>query len=650
MKAEYFQCNCTPKPLTFMKSQSKKSGSWKINSNGELIYLSDTKEQLVSALEIIRSEFYETEKGKPSDDYPNIKITKSPLGAKLVIDSLKVREEICISATIVLLNPISQVKITTVSLSQDHIIHADTWYPIIVEDIEDINHILSQCEVKDLADIPLRSYLKLKRIGGYESILEFSETKTEALEGVKVDHPEITGFNATLYDYQVTGFRWMLKISKESFGCILADEMGLGKTIQVIALIHKELEESKNPSLVICPSSLLVNWSREFRKFSPGIRTYIHSGSQRTGFPEILRKFDVIITNYDTVIRDLSLFEQVSWNFLICDEAQAVKNPHAKRTRYIKKIENRVCIAVTGTPFENRLLDIWSIVDLVAKDLLGSIESFTTEFPDSIQGAEKLEPFITPLILRRKVLEVAKDLPERIDIPQPIQMDEKLISYYDQFRTDILNKYGTKATLVSIQLLRMFCCEPSLALKDGIDYDNMNTKFQRLKELVLEIYKSGEKALIFTSYHEVADKIRRTIRSDLKCYVNWINGRVKIEERQTIIDEFSEIIGPAFLVLNPKAAGTGLNITAANHVIHYNLEWNPSVEDQASARAYRRGQTKPVFIYRLFYTDTIDEYIDSRIEFKRKISKKSIIGTDGESEQLGDIYEALQYTPLNPLK
>ena len=191
----------------------------------------------------------------------------------------------------------------------------------------------------------------------------------------------------------------------------------------------------------------------------------------------------------------------------------------------------------------------------------------------------------------------------------------------------------------------MFCCEPSLALKDGINYDSVNNKYQRLKEILLEISRTGEKALIFTSYREMTDKIISGIETDLKCYVNYIDGRVNIQERQDIIDKFSEVSGPAFLVLNPKAAGTGLNITAANHVIHYNLEWNPSVEDQASARAYRRGQTRPVFIHRLFYIDTIDEYIDSRVELKRKISDKSVIGVNGESEQAEDIYKALQYTP-----
>lgn len=248
-------------------------------------------------------------------------------------------------------------------------------------------------------------------------------------------------------------------------------------------------------------------------------------------------------------------------------------------------------------------------------------------------------------MLRRRVDEVAKDLPERIDIPQPILMDEKLIGYYEDLRNEILNKYGTKANLVSIQLLRLFCCEPSLALRDGINYNLINNKYQRLKEIILEIFKTGEKALIFTSYLEMADKIISGIVSDLKCYVNNIDGRVNIEERQRIIDQFSEEPGSAFLVLNPKAAGTGLNITAANHVIHYNLEWNPSVEDQASARAYRRGQTRPVFVHRLFYVDTIDEYIDRKVEYKRKISDNLVIGVSGDCELAEDIFKALQYSP-----
>jgi SNF2 family DNA or RNA helicase len=244
------------------------------------------------------------------------------------------------------------------------------------------------------------------------------------------------------------------------------------------------------------------------------------------------------------------------------------------------------------------------------------------------------------------VAEVAQDLPKKIIIPQPILMDDKFANYYDDFRKEIIRTYDKNSALVSLQLLRMFCCDPSLVLKDGINYDEMNIKFQRLIEIIFEIYKSGGKALIFTSFQEAADKINKTIYNEFKCFCQIIDGRVKVEERQTIIDDFSSVSGSAFLVLNPKAAGTGLNITAANHVIHYNLEWNPSVEDQANARAYRRGQKKPVFIYKFFYIDSVEEFIEKKGRLKRKISEKSIIGIDGEGYNLVDIYAALQLTPI----
>ena len=619
--------------------------NWILQEGRIVIALSESNIAEVKAIEVYEAEF-KSINDKPSQLLKNLSFSKVPLLATLIINIIKDQTNIDISAEIKLKNLTGSIEFYVKRLESDHIINNNTWFPIISEDVEAIKEVFLECRIYNPESITLRSYLNLIKINQVKKNIEFRETASYKKIPKTLSALGLEGFNAKLYNYQMTGFKWLSKISNEDFGCILADEMGLGKTIQIVALVFSDQKSRKDPALVVCPASLLENWRREFKKFAPDIRTCIHNGTHRTGFPDILKLYDVIITSYDTAVRDLSLLEAIKWNFLICDEAQAIKNPLAKRTQYLKQINRRVSIAVTGTPFENRLTDIWSLIDLVANGLLGRIDSFRNDFPDSVQSAERLEPLISPIILRRLVNDVALDLPKRIDIPIPIQMDEKLAHYYDKFRNDIIEKYGDRATLVNLQLLRQFCCDPLLAFKNNINYDELNLKFQRLLEIITEIYKTGNKALIFTSFHDISDKILNAISYYLKCYVKAIDGRVEIPIRQEIIDEFSNVTGPAFLVLNPKAAGTGLNITAANHVIHYNLEWNPAVEDQANARAYRRGQTKPVFIYKLYYVQTVEEFLVDKSENKRELSKKSIIGIDGENESIKDILNALHYSPL----
>jgi SNF2 family DNA or RNA helicase len=345
------------------------------------------------------------------------------------------------------------------------------------------------------------------------------------------------------------------------------------------------------------------------------------------------------------MIRDVELLNRIDWNVMVCDEAQAIKNYESQRSIAVRKIHSNSRIAVSGTPFENRLTDIWSLFDFIVPGLLGGVEYFNKNYPNSISGAQKLEPIISPLILRRLVKDVADDLPERIDIPEVISMNDFLEDLYDQQRNEIIAEYGPQASLIQIQSLRMMCCDPSLVLKDGIDYSTRNPKLQRLIELVSEIFANGEKVLVFTSYTAMADLILSLLLDQFGCYVRTIDGRTPVPQRQEIIDEFSKTAGKAALVLNPRAAGAGLNITAANHVIHYNLEWNPAIEDQASARAHRRGQTLPVFIRRLYYAGSVEEFVNSKIEEKRALSNAAVEGVGGLTEDFMNIYEALQYTP-----
>jgi SNF2 family DNA or RNA helicase len=417
--------------------------------------------------------------------------------------------------------------------------------------------------------------------------------------------------------------------------------------VQVICLILEAVEKNHRPNLVVAPSTLLENWRRELARFAPNLKVLVHAGSRRTGHPKHLQSNDVVISSFETVVADVSLFRAVQWNLFILDEAQGIKNPAAKRSIQLKTIPRKLAVAVTGTPVENRLKDLWSITDFVVPSFLGTLSNFERNHPDTVDGATILEPIVSPIILRRRVAEVAKDLPERIDIPLPLELDADSADAYEQIRTDAFAQYGDAASLIALQKLRQFCTHPWLTdnFKNMRDAAECSPKFSRLLEILDEIISAGGKALIFTSYQESIDILVSEIASRTGIPADFIDGRVPVSERQKKVDEFAALHSSAVLVLNPKAAGTGLNITAANHVIHYNLEWNPAVEDQASARAHRRGQKRPVTVHRLFYANTVEEVINDRMQHKRQLATVAVVGTDGRDQEMADFLRALRISP-----
>jgi len=454
-----------------------------------------------------------------------------------------------------------------------------------------------------------------------------------------------SGFSATLYPYQADGVRWLRRIADEGLGCFLADEMGLGKTVQVIAILAAESEAKRTPSLVVCPATLLENWRRELRKFAPRLQVRLHRGNDRTGFPSTLRPYDIVLTTYDTAIRDLPLLKMIPWNAVILDEAQAIKTPDAQRSKATKEIPRRISIAMTGTPVENRLRDLWSIMDFAVPGFLGDLSTFEATYSDSVADAARLEPIVSPLMLRRRVATVATDLPPRIDIPHPVELSAESAAEYDAIRQQIVAEYGAAANLVAVIKLRLFCTHPFLVNDARGDPLPHSTKYARLTELLEEITSREDKTLIFTSFTEMADILAADLPRRLRIPCTVIDGRTPVSERQTTVDSFQDAAGGAVLVLNPRAAGVGLNITAASHVIHYNLEWNPAVEDQATARAYRRGQDKPVTVHRLFYANTIEEVIDQRLARKRDIADEAVVGVKGADNDLADILRAIELSP-----
>lgn len=530
----------------------------------------------------------------------------------------------------------------------DYIIYDNTWRyadPIV----ESINSTISLFGI-DVNSISYQQYLSLTK-----ELSQLGVDITDNVVSVVKDIRESTalsvplGLTATLYPYQSGGAKWLDFMVRQRCGCILGDEMGLGKTLQIIAVMGMLKERNSNPHfLVVCPVSLLENWRRELSRFYPSLSVNIHYGSRRTGDYRELLRYDVTIMSYSCSITDAGLLTMIHWDLLVIDEAQNIKNPNARRTKAVKQINCDVPIAVTGTPFENHMTDVWSLVDFILPGFLGKQYQFETQFTDDVHSAIALEKLITPLMLRRRVKEVAKDLPERIDIPQSIIMsDEEACLYEDSRIADDPHEELKNMQLAKIQKLRTFCTHPCVYDDDYIAEDptSISTKYKRLCEILEEIFENGEKAVIFTSFRRMINVMCDDIKKRFNVYTNFIDGSVEAEDRQKVVDEFSELNGSGALILNPKAAGAGLNITCANHAIHYNLEWNPAVEDQASARIYRRGQDKTVFIYRLFYADTIEEIINEKIQSKRLLSDNAIIGNNGAITEQEYLIKALSASP-----
>ena len=534
---------------------------------------------------------------------------------------------------------------------RDHVVFDNTWR--YISNFEELSPLLSDAGISSFGFITLQQYLGIKQIVNADKYptIPVDDKAASFLDNhpLSVDEEETkTLVSATLYPYQSVGFSWMKYVTDQDCGCILGDEMGLGKTLQVITLIASRKGVSDSPSLIIMPVSLLENWRREFEKFTTGIDVYIHHGGKRTGLYTELLQHDVVLISYATATSDFSMLTMINWDLVVVDEAQGIKNPDAQRTKSIKGIPRRASIAISGTPFENHILDVWSIMDYIEPGYLGTKKEFEATYPDDIIGAEKVESSITPLMLRRRVADVAKDLPDRIDIEVPLEMPEKEAEEYEEYRQAILSEYdGKNASLPLLQKLRMFCTHPEIIKSSRMDPTLRSLKYERLCEMLDEISSSGEKCILFTSYTKMFDLLSHDIRQRIGIPVLQINGETPQKERQDIVDQYSGIDGPALLVLNPKAAGVGLNITAATRVIHYNLEWNPAIEDQASARAYRRGQTRKVFVYRLFYKNTVEEIVNERIIKKRDMFESAIVGTDGSQANTEDIIRALMITPKN---
>lgn len=446
------------------------------------------------------------------------------------------------------------------------------------------------------------------------------------------------------YPYQSVGIEWLR--SQQDLGrhgAILGDVMGLGKTLQAIGFITHNVNQGRKDNLVICPGTLLENWRREFVKFSPKLNILTHYGAFRAGTAAKLRGFDVVVTTYDSLIRDHSMLSTINWNLVIIDEAQAIKNPRAQRTIRCKGLPRNFGLAISGTPLENRLLDLWSLTDFAEPGLFGSETKFENDYENVADGAAEVNKIIRPILLRRRLHEIEHQLPEKVVIDHPITWPSELNEIYERVRIEAIQEFATAGGLVATGRLRKLTTHPLLMDIGPEDMTALSPKYALTLEILDELFANKEKCLIFASYKAIIDRIAEDIGLRYpSAFVKSLDGRTEMDSRNPLVDAFNSFDGPGVLVCNPIVAGAGLNITGANHVIHYNLEWNPAKEDQATFRVYRNGQLKETFIHRLFYIDTIDEVIDQRIQLKRNLSDLSVDAAVSSEDYMA----GLQISPI----
>jgi SNF2 family DNA or RNA helicase len=516
----------------------------------------------------------------------------------------------------------------------DQVVVGDVWFPIDLYARDELVAALSgrgleinaALSAEDLAWLIWESELSVELTGDIEDLSNSLLKSTKS--AFRPDN-----LDATLYDYQKSGAAFIDSMIDKSLGVLLADEMGLGKTIQAIYVIQSMVRKNRRPVLVIVTAANLANWIREIEKFAPDLAISVHAGSSRAGASQHIKFGDVLITTYQIVLRDVAFMTEIDWSLIVLDEAQNIKNFESKQAKAVCNLSKKSAIAITGTPIENSLSDIWSIFQFLHPALLGTQDEFRDRFPDTNSAADLLSRLIAPFVVRRRVLEVADDLPERTDIFVPVFLSSPMNRAYSEVRD-----LEELAALPKVQALRQIC-----AVSREHQFDS--NKVDRLLELARGAFESGDKAIVFASFTETIDLLaRRVAQMSPGIFVETLDGRKSPSERQQIIDVFQEVQGAAVLIANPKAAGVGLNIQAANYVFHFNPEWNPALIAQASARAYRRGQTKKVFVYYLYYKGTVEEYILEKLEQKQGLQDAGL-GNLADEPSEAQLLDALRLSP-----
>ena len=457
-------------------------------------------------------------------------------------------------------------------------------------------------------------------------------------------------FKAKLRGYQQDGLKWLFYLHKLNFGACLADDMGLGKTIQVLAFLNTLKAEKKRArkvsgaSLLVIPASLLSNWINEIGTFYPSLSYFaahpdLHKPHRVPELsPEKLGVFDLVITTYALVQR-YQWLQEYSWNYIILDEAQAIKNPGTKQTRAVKKLTAVNRIIMTGTPVENRLSDLWSLFDFINPGLLGNTKEFgrfTKKLANDPKGYAELRKIVSPFILRRLKTDksIISDLPDKVEVKTWASMSKKQTVLYGEIIKEIREVIEDSAgiqrkglILSALTKFKQLCNHPSQYLGLELFEEKDSGKFQRLREICETIYEKRERVLIFTQFKEITGPLAKFLATIFKKDGLILHGSVPVGKRKKLIEKFQGREYIPFFVLSLKAGGVGLNLTAANHVIHFDRWWNPAVENQATDRVFRIGQKKNVMVHKFLTKGTIEEKIDNMLTLKAKLSNEVVAAT-----------------------
>jgi SNF2 family DNA or RNA helicase len=472
-------------------------------------------------------------------------------------------------------------------------------------------------------------------------------------------------FHGKLRPYQTHGLSWLSFLGRWNLGACLADDMGLGKTVQVLALLL-DLEENgelDRPVLLICPTSVVSNWRKEAERFAPTLSVLIHHGPERhegERFQQEAARHHLVVSTYSLVHRDLERLKAVEWSALVLDEAQNIKNPQAKQTRALRNLVAPRRIALTGTPVENRLSELWSIMEFLNPGYLGSEASFRRRYAlpieryrDPLPTAE-LRRLVEPFVLRRVKTDptVIKDLPSKNEMKVYCSLTQEQATLYQAVVTESLERIeasegiGRKGeVLAALTRLKQICNHPAHFLADGSTLSGRSGKLTRLTEMVEELLAEGDRTLVFTQYAEMGKLIQRHLREALSVDVLFLHGAVPASERERLIGAFQDDReGPPVFVLSLKAGGFGLNLTEARHVFHFDRWWNPAVEDQATDRAFRIGQKRSVAVYKFICAGTVEERVDELAERKKEIAEAVIQSGEGfvtelSTASLRDLFE-----------
>ncbi len=453
------------------------------------------------------------------------------------------------------------------------------------------------------------------------------------------------GFTATLRPYQRRGLGWLQFLHRLGLGGCLADDMGLGKTPTTLA----HLAGLPGPHLVVCPLSVVRNWESETARFVPLMRVMVHHGTGRAGdaeFVQLVSQHDLVVTTYQVAARDLETFQKVPWATVVLDEAQAIKNPDTRTARAMRALQAGQRLALTGTPVENRLSELWSIFQIVAPGLLGNAAQFRQHFIQPIEREHdvaatlELRRLTGPFLLRRTKADksLVPDLPDKVEqvawAPLTREQAHMYQAVVDQLLADAQQATGMRRrglVLAALTRLKQICNHPAHALGDGSKLAGRSGKLHRFDELVTDLLDAGEQALVFTQFREMGLLLQQHLLERFSQTVPFLHGGITKPHRDRMVETFQAgTASSPLLLVSLKAGGTGLNLTAASRVVHYDRWWNPAVEDQATDRAWRIGQSRAVFVHKLVCEGTVEERIDALINDKRKLAD-AVVGTTGET-------------------